>query len=245
MKVYESLSIGVFHTNQCEDFLVVEQIASNKKLIAVLDGCTMGTESVFASMLYGKILRKVAKNIFYEEFVSKDTKELAIILRTVFRELFKETALIKNQLGLEINELLSTVILGVVNTEEAEAEFLTVGDGLVCIDGKFVEYEQDNIPDYLGYHLTEDFDTWYTNQLQRLSVKSFENLSICTDGIFTFQNLKNKGKQLSESEILNFLLINKEGSENKTFLEKRLRQLAEEYEHVPTDDLAIIRIMKI
>ena len=66
MKVYKTLHIGEFHTNHCEDFLIHEQIGANQILIAVLDGCTMGTESVFASILFGKVLRNIAKKKFYE-----------------------------------------------------------------------------------------------------------------------------------------------------------------------------------
>jgi len=51
MKTYTTLQIGDFHTNYCEDFLIYEQLASNEILIAVLDGCTMGTESVFCVYL--------------------------------------------------------------------------------------------------------------------------------------------------------------------------------------------------
>ena len=64
MKRYKTLHIGEFHTNHCEDFFVDEQIATDERLIAVLDGCTMGTESVFASILYGKILRNISKKKF-------------------------------------------------------------------------------------------------------------------------------------------------------------------------------------
>jgi len=68
MNVYSVLQIGEFHTNHCEDFLVIEPITANEFLIAVLDGCTMGKESVFASMLYGKTLRKIAKEFYYRDF---------------------------------------------------------------------------------------------------------------------------------------------------------------------------------
>ena len=61
MRIYKTINIGEFHTNHCEDYLIEEQIATNEKLIAVLDGCTMGTESVFASILYGKILSLLSK----------------------------------------------------------------------------------------------------------------------------------------------------------------------------------------
>jgi len=76
MKIYSTLNIGEFHTNYCEDFLIDTQIATDQKLVAVLDGCTMGTESVFASILFGKILRKIAKKKFYEEFITDQPDNL-------------------------------------------------------------------------------------------------------------------------------------------------------------------------
>ncbi len=186
MKIYSTLQIGTFHTNYCEDFLINEQIASNQKLVAVLDGCTMGAESVFASILYGKILRNIAKSKYYQELVVPNTMSLKHTLKSVIQELIIETIKIKNQLGLETNELLSTIILGIVQTETSAAEFITIGDGLIYKDGNIYEYEQDDKPDYLGYHFSEGFEIWYQNQDQTLSIASFTDLSLCTDGIYTF-----------------------------------------------------------
>ncbi|WP_108869000.1 protein phosphatase 2C domain-containing protein [Aquimarina aquimarini] len=242
MKIYKTLHIGEFHTNHCEDFLVDEQIAADEKLIAVLDGCTMGTESVFASMLYGKILRNIAKNKFYEEFVSDKTVDLKLKLKEVVKLLIEETKQIKNQLGLETNELLSTLIIGIVNTKDSKAEFLTIGDGLICNDGELIEYEQNDKPDYLGYHLGDNFEDWYKNQHQKQSVSEFKDLSICTDGIFTFKNLENKAKQKSENEIIEYLLIDNKDSEFDNFLDRKIRLLKDMYNHIVTDDIAIIRI---
>lgn len=243
MKIYSTLHIGAFHINHCEDFFLHEQITSNKKLIAVLDGCTMGTESVFASMLYGKILRKVAKNHFYQEFISNETKDQKIILKQTVKELITETVTIKNQLGLEINELLSTVIIGIINTEDASAEFITIGDGLIYIDGEIHEYEQNDKPDYIGYHLYEDFDTWYEDQNQKLSVLSFKDISLCTDGIFTFKHLENKEYQKSETEIIEYLLKDITHSEYDNLLDRKIRFIKDQWKHIVTDDLAIIRII--
>ncbi len=244
MKVYTTLNIGEFHTNHCEDFLVKEQIGTNEILVAVMDGCTMGEESVFASVLFGKILRKIAKEKFYEEFISVDLSELKEKLKEVIRTLMSELKSVKNQLGLETNELLSTLIIGLVDTEKAVAEFITVGDGLICRDGKFIEYEQDDRPDYLGYHLTDDFESWYEHHEQKLSISDFKDLSICTDGIFTFKNLENRAKQKTEAEILDFLLIDEQGSEGENFLEIKVRELKDKWHHVVTDDLAIVRVIK-
>jgi hypothetical protein len=242
MRIYKTLNIGDFHTNNCEDFLVDEQIATNEKLIAVLDGCTMGTESVFASILYGKILRSISKKEFYKEFVTNEPLDLKSKLKEVIKQLIKETKSIKSQLGLDTNELLSTLIIGIINTKESKAEFLAIGDGLICKDGEIIEYEQDDKPDYLGYHLADDFDRWYDSQDQKLSISSFKDLSICTDGIYTFKNLENKAKQKSEDDIIQHLLIDNENSEFDNFLDRKIRFLKDKWNHTVTDDLAIIRI---
>ncbi len=244
MKIYKTLNIGDFHTHHCEDFLIDEQIAKNEKLIAVLDGCTMGTESVFASILYGKILRNIAKKKFYEEFVSNRVVDLKAKLREVLKELMIETRLIKNQLSLEVNELLSTLIIGIIDVKTSKAEFLAIGDGLICKDGELVEYEQDDKPDYLGYHLSGDFDEWYESQNQRLSVFGFKDLSICTDGIFTFKNFQNKEDQKTENEIIQYLLVDNAYSEFDNFLDRKIKRLRDEWRHIVTDDLAIIRVKK-
>ncbi len=242
MRIYKALNIGEFHTNHCEDFLIEEQIATNEKLVAVLDGCTMGTESVFAAILFGKILRHIAKTKFYEEFVTNEAIEMGSKLKAVVKELVDQAKNIKNQLGLETNELLSTLIIGIVDTATAKAEILAIGDGLICKDGELIEYEQDNKPDYLGYHLVDDFDFWYDNLEQKLTISDFKDLSICTDGIFTFRNLHDKSKQMTESEIVQYLLVDNEGAEFDNFLDRKVRELKDRWNHLVTDDLAIIRI---
>ena len=202
----------------------------------------MGTESVFASILFGKILRNIAKTKFYEDFVTNESIEIKNKLKAVVRELIEQTKNIKNQLGLETNELLSTLIIGIIDTTQSKAEFLIIGDGLICKDGEFIEYEQDDKPDYLGYHLADDFDVWFDNQKQKLTISNFKDLSISTDGIFTFKNLQDKSKQMTENEILKYLLMDNEGAEFDNFLDRKVRELKDKWNHLVTDDLAIIRI---
>lgn len=183
----------------------------------------MGTESVFASILFGKILRNIAKQKFYEEFVSHCNSDLKTNLMEVIQKLLSDTVKIKNSLGLDTNELLSTLIIAIVDTQNVKAELLAIGDGLVCKDGKLIEYEQDNIPDYLGYHLSEDFESWYHSLGQKLSIDHFNDLSISTDDIFTFKNLTDKSRQRSEREIINHLLIDQTGVEHDNFLVRKVR----------------------
>jgi len=242
MKIYSSLNIGSFHTNNCEDFLVYEDVGSDEKLSAVMDGCTMGDESVFASILIGKVLRKISKNFFYQDYLAPASQNLEEKLREIIRELFKQLTSLKNEIALETNELLSTLIIGVVSKSNQSGEFMAVGDGLIYSDGLIYEYEQDNVPDYLGYHLNEDFDQWYNNQVQRLSITHFNDLSICTDGIFSFKNFADKDDQKTESEVIDFLLKDNQWSESDNFLERKVRYLNDQLEHEVTDDLAIIRV---
>jgi hypothetical protein len=242
MNIYSTINIGDFHENNCEDFLVHEKIRSNNLMIAVMDGCTMGKESVFASTLIGKILRKIAKEKFYTEFVNQEKTNINNTLKEVLKSLFIELKSVKNTLGLETEELLSTLILGIVDPEKSKAEFVVIGDGLICVDEEIIEFDQDDKPDYLGYHLSENFDVWYDGQEQNLSINTFQDLSICTDGIYTFKNFLVSKDQKSEKEIIKYLLIDTEGSEKENMLVNKVRQLKDTLKHVVTDDLAIIRI---
>ncbi len=242
MTIYKTLHIGEFHTNYCEDFLVDSQIGTNEKLIAVLDGCTMGTESVFASMLFGKILRHIAKKKYYEEYVSDTSLPLKDKLKDVVRLLINDTKHIKNYLDLEVNALLSTLIIGIIDTKKRQAECLTVGDGLICVDGKLFEYDQDDKLDYLGYHLSDNFNYWYDHHDQKLSIANFKDLSFSTDGIFTFRNLKDSSKQKSEQDIINRLLIDTKNLEFENALDRAITILKTQWHHTVTDDLAIIRV---
>ncbi|MCF2874814.1 MULTISPECIES: protein phosphatase 2C domain-containing protein [unclassified Tenacibaculum] len=242
MKIYSTLQRGEFHTHYCEDFLINEELSNNQRLIAVMDGCSTGKETVFSSILFGKILRSIAKKTGYKFFVEKEVTAPKITLENVLKELFDELKIIRNKLDLEFNELLSTLILGIVNPNNAKAEIIVVGDGLVCVDGKEYHFEQEDKPDYLGYHLNEDFNLWFEQQKQRVSIEMFHDLSISTDGIYSFKNLKNKENQKEESEIIQTLLKDIPEASATNFLDRKLIELSKENQ-IPTDDLAILRLV--
>ena len=133
-------------------------------------------------------------------------------------------------------------LIGVVDTKNKSGEMLAVGDGVFCIDGKIVEYEQDNKPDYFGYHLDKDFEEWYAQQIQRISIEQFEDLSICTDGLFTFSKFDNQDYSTVKN-VSDFLLKDKTGFENQNMLKKKVFEIEKKYGLKPTDDLGIIRIV--
>ncbi len=236
--------MGTFHLNQNEDYLTVNEIGNKRLLMAVMDGCTMGIDSHFASTLIGKLLKKIAKEMDYKAFVEKKQEELKPLLRKVMQTLFEALQKLQSQLDLKREELLSTLILGVVDLEGRNAEFLTIGDGLICCNDQEFEYEQDNRPDYLGYHLKADFEVWYASQKQRLSLESIDDLSIATDGIFTFKRFdKGVYEQIEATSIERFLLKDKTWCDSKNMLQKKMRFIEKNFGLKPTDDLAIVRLV--
>lgn len=242
MRIYTTLQIGELHTNHCEDYLITAEIGKNKFLCAVMDGCTMGTDSYFAATLTGKLLRKISKEYSYKAFLSKESPGLQLILENITRHLFDEWRSAKNILQLERAEVLNTLLIGVIDTSNRSAEFLCVGDGLICINNRLFEFEQNDKPDYLGYHLHEDFTAWYGNQQQRVSAQDLQNFSLATDGIFTFKKFDSK-TYAEPGDVINFLLVNSEEGDSNNMLDRKLLDIQTNWGLKPGDDLAIIRII--
>ena len=246
MKKYKFSTIGTFHTNHNEDYLAIHELGNDYLLISIMDGCSMGNDSYFASTLIGKTLRKVAKEISYRAFIDKDfiNEYRGNYLEIVVEKLFLELQEIKNRLMLEREEMLSTLILGIVNYRERKADILTVGDGLICHNGNYIEYEHDNKPDYLGYHLEKSFEEWYCSQKQILNLVDIQDLSISSDGIFTFKKFNNeKYEPIGEEYLQKFLLIDKEEQNQDNMLLKKVLIIEEKWGLKPTDDLSMIRII--
>src|SRR3954470_18578278 len=111
MTIYTTLTIGEHHTNHCEDYLITAEIGKEKILCAVMDGCSMGTDSYFAATLTGKLLRKIANEYSYKEFISKKPNELEHALKEIVRQLFLELRDLKNSIQLKREEVLNTLLI--------------------------------------------------------------------------------------------------------------------------------------
>jgi hypothetical protein len=245
MRIYSSLQIGDYHQNNCEDHLFVGEYGKNKILCAVMDGCTTALESQFASLLVGKILKKICIEKGYKEFIEKKTEPILPEenLKLILQDLLSELRIVKNQLLIDEKELLTTLIILLFDKEQESGFVLVIGDGLVNINGKITEFEQDNKPDYLGFHLTEDFQTFYNLQNQKITFNTLNDISISTDGIFTFEKLLPKKSQ-EEIDVIQFLTIDKVNSEKDDMFPFKLKTLENEFGLKPTDDFSIIRIIK-
>ncbi len=210
-------------------------------MCAVMDGFSMGTDSYFPATLTGKILKKIAKEFQFREFVEKEQKGTDQLLEMVMQQLFEQLHYLKNFLLLEREEFLNTLLLAIVDTSQKKGDFLCVGDGLICINNELIEFEQDNRPDYLGYHLSESFKTWFANQKQRISRLGIDDFSLSTDGIFTFSRFDN-AQYNTAGNIIDTLLINDEGSNSPNMLNSKMMDIKTSWGLKPTDDLALVRV---
>lgn len=249
MKIYQALQIGDYHVNHCEDYLFCGDIGNDKVLCAVMDGCTMAIDSYFVSTLVGKLLRKITIEKGYRELYNLEPtfKDIDCYLKSILNELFKELVVTKNQLMLDKKELLTTLIILVLDKKENNGIVMVIGDGLVVINGKMTEFDQENKPDYLGFHLGENFENWYSKQTQKILFDTIQDISIATDGIFTFLKVKQVEKMVEKEKTTNavdFLLLDNTHLDNLDMLNIKLKQLENKFGLKPTDDLALIRIVK-
>lgn len=244
MRIYTALQKGEHHLNYCEDYYFVGEIGEDKILCAVMDGCTMATDSYFASTLVGKLLRKITKEKSYKAFYGFETYTTPeSYLKAILAELFKELSFAKNQLMLETTELLTTLIITLIDKKTNHGIVMVIGDGLVSINGQLTDFDQNNIPDYIGYHLQKDFEDWYSSQKQKIVFNKIHDITIATDGISTFLPI---GKT-SPTEIINpidFMLDDKTQEQSSEMLNWQLKHLELEYGLKPADDFAMIRILE-
>jgi len=239
-KIYKALEIGTTHKNFCEDYLLIKE-NKNYILAAVFDGCSSGNESYFASALLGKITAKTFDSL---EFKSDIKKNICKIIKNIVTQ-FSETA--KN-LDLSQEELLSTVIISLIDKKQNKIEVIAIGDGAIFADENQYIIDQNNMPNYLAYHIKKlnrsiDFDNWLKHSTISYSFENLKNFIISTDGILSFRNPENYyPRDKIMSEIYEELILSEQLMENKSKLQRTLRILksTNNWEHY--DDLAIIRI---
>lgn len=240
MDIYSLLQRGEYHPICCEDFILTEEIEDELFIAAVMDGCSNGTESHFASTLFGKLLRKICKIIPHIHQASALQLPADALGKWILQQLFNELNATREQLFLNQMELLSTLILLVYKKSTQEAFVIALGDGVIAIDGQIHAIDQQNMPDYLSYHLAKDFDEWFKKQKHIFKTTAPKQLSISTDGIESFMTHKHESPPI---DVPNYLLNDLTFAELKNMLAKKTQVLYAQHGISPKDDLGIIRVI--
>lgn len=238
MQIYSAMRKGEGHPVFCEDFMFIKKTGGDWVVAAVMDGCSAGADSHFASALMGKILGKI-------EFSLSDKKEIDLkdasadqIGRYFAENLFHNFTNVNNYLQLDYVEALSTIILLIYHPVKKEAWIMTSGDGYVAIDEEITKIDQNNRPDYMAYHLNKGFVEWFDKHVRIFHSEQAKNIAISTDGIGSFFSLGafTKGDIDPATELLTFHIHNKMG------LDAKIKQIQQEFGLIPYDDISIIRI---
>ena len=232
------------HPNWCEDSYWVKE--TDEFLVgSVLDGCSTGIDSQFASNLLKKCFECELK---YFEYIPKDEYNLFYSLRNHLKY-------IKQNLDLSDLHLLSTIIFFTYDKNKKKLNVRFFGDGVIYINGNEIINDENNIPDYFSYHLnesSEDFEK-YINSRRYLTFENVDDFAICSDGIHSLVNLKNP--HIKKEVAINFLIIDDqwkglENGLNKKFniltnRDEELKRSDELYWWDIKDDLTIIKYANI
>lgn len=207
-----------------------------------MDGCSSGRESHFVSSLYVKSLQKTCLTLPQLEDPGDGGLQLSdfegsALGRIILEHLFEDVKAMAKLLSLDKAELLSTVILLVHNSEKEECYINFSGDGFYAVNNELIEIDQQNMPDFMGYHLKEEFDSWFDNHTLPKQFSKVKSVCISTDGISKFLD-KKKGRNEDPETIFQSLT---QHPPNKT-LEDNFRTLLQDTQLVPYDDVALIRL---
>lgn len=208
-----------------------------------MDGSSMGDDSHFASGLIGKLLRRIARQTNLKTFAERTNPTTAELLKMTLETLFADLRRLKADLDLSDTEVLSTLMLAIVDTRERNAEIIVVGDGVIACDEEIVEFNQENKPDYLGYHLAEDFEDYWNSLTQRVSASDFLDLAMASDGVFSFKPFSHDSyRPVTESELLTFLLLDREEGPTENTYRRKLMYISSTFGLKASDDLTVVRV---
>ena len=245
MYIKTCLHKGDFHPVFCEDFLFHTELNPDLYLAAVMDGCSMGKDSQFASHLFAKILHKVSKEMGYREFAGDippfAEQKLPDLGKELLREIWTNLKSLSRSLYLDTLELLTTLNLALISKHSSKVWLILVGDGFIVSDKEIFEVEQGNRPDYLAYHLKEDFEHWYAQQKNIYEFEAIQQLILATDGVDSFEKL-DKQKGTADFDPSSYFLLDNTYDTHAHPFAKKLEVLKENYGLIATDDIGLIRL---
>lgn len=202
------------HKNQCEDAVFVKETASSI-WGCVCDGCSTGINSHFASQLLCYLVKDLGVCCTTEQALMY----YVLKLRTLI-----------DSLNLTEIHLLSTLIAFNYDKQEKTLTLLPIGDGVYYVNDKEYTIDQNNIPDYLAYHVKESID--FKSRYPSIEYRDVDSFQICSDGIKSFTI-----SQFESSDKSPELLLSVPTSEN--YLQRTFNILTKNKWTI-LDDLSII-----
>jgi cysteinyl-tRNA synthetase len=250
MIIHKLIRRGTDHKNYAEDSLACKEL-ENFIYACVFDGCSKGVESHFASTLFAKAFNDTLNEL--NQLFDNSTTSLESQAKMLLFQMARKVREVKGILNLNIIELMSTIVLCVVDKNTKSCYVVAIGDGYYRVDKvesfiqntKFIEQEHsENKPDYIAYDLDKiqnylDFELWFSQKPERHLFENVTDITISSDGMNTFSEFKNSKDR---TDPIAFLVRDEEMLENKIMLDKKYNILQSMYGVINKDDLGMVRI---
>lgn len=238
MEILSLLKRSIYHANFNEDFLFQHQLNQNIYVFAVMDGCSTGKDSHFVSGVYAKSFYKTCRVLPQMKEILDDFDIMAPneIGEYILSQLFQDLKKAKKLFFLQLEEVLATLNLLVLDTKNKTASIHISGDGIFAVNGKITEIDQNNVPNFLGYHLADSFENVLENDIQSWYFDEVEDIAIATDGLLKLTH------KTSKIDPLKLFLNQKPTQKNHLFFESNYADLIDK-KFIAGDDIAIIRCL--
>lgn len=209
---------------------------------AVLDGCSTGYNSEFASQTLAYLFESKADKI---HSLLKDGFSFVNTCLYLFRDMSLDLENMKKMLGLTDMNFLSTIVFFWYNSLSKDLNLIFIGDGYVRykIGDTWAEFDNDenNIPQYLAYH-TDSFELGsFLKSRPMLCIENVTDFSVCTDGIHSLTVPQFTKKEQVHLDPKQFLLESDEFLFSRG-LNNKANILLNREGYVIKDDLTIIRV---
>jgi hypothetical protein len=213
--------------NSCEDSVWVEE--SEKFIIGgIFDGCSTGINSHWASQTLAYAFKSIVKRELFTIPRQLSNDAVHFILYSLNG--------IANILKIDpYTELLSTCFIFCYDKELKTLEVRCFGDGVYYVNDIEYVIDQGNIPDYLGYYVTEGFNKQqeFINKYSPVTHNNVDRFIICSDGIQAI-----KENQFEQADVTwQQLLLSPPKSENYL---KRMWNILKNKKFTLGDDLTIV-----
>ena len=230
---------GNLHAQHNEDALAIFEVGNCTKLVAVMDGCSSAKESYFASALLAKLIKKAIQHV---QNLSNGTSldlcaySSAELGDVILGQVYSELTTVSKQLHLDTEEILTTLLMAVYQKDKDQLWISVSGDGIFGVNDEVTVIDQQNVPDFMGYHIGHlTYEQWRKGHTQTFEFSNVDRFFLSTDGLEKIRCHHNA--ELTNESIRSALI-----SPTHLSLEEQYLEFMSAYSCLALDDIAMVLV---
>lgn len=218
--MYSVLNVISESHNSCEDSYFINE-TEDFVYGGVFDGCSTGTKSHWASQTLAYAFQAAGH---------------LPVSRNALTNVYSYLNIVKSILSLSEFNFLSTCVLFTYDKKSKQLCIRVFGDGCYFVNDVEYYIEQDNKPDYIGYHLFGHYHAFheFIDKYQLKIYENVDNFKICSDGIKSITR-----SQFEQSDAPEPMALLYAPPTSSNYLE-RMWNILKRNKYKITDDLTII-----